>query len=42
MIIGQHVHEFIKNTNLKYKYGNKSFWAKRYYVSMIGLNQKII
>lgn len=28
--------------NLKYKYGNKRFWSKGYYVSTAGLNQKTI
>ncbi len=28
--------------NLVYKYGNKSFWSKGYYVSTISLNQKTI
>lgn len=32
------IHE--KHANLKYKYGNKSFWAKGYYVSTVGLNQE--
>ena len=32
------IHE--QHANLKYKYGNKSFWSKRYYVSTVGLNQK--
>ncbi len=32
------IHE--KHANLKYKYGNKSFWTKGYYVSTVGLNQK--
>jgi len=34
------IHE--KHANLKYKYGNKSFWSKGYYVSKVALNQKII
>lgn len=32
------IHE--KHTILKYKYGNKSFWSKGYYVNTVGLNQK--
>ena len=32
------IHE--KHANLKYKYGNKRFWSKGYYVSTVGLNQK--
>jgi putative transposase len=34
------IHE--KHANLKYKYENKSFWSKGYYVSTVGLNQKTI
>jgi len=34
------IHE--KHVNLIYKYGNKSFWSKGYYVSKVGLNQKTI
>lgn len=34
------IHE--QHANLKYKYGNKSFWSKGYYVSTFGLNQKTI
>ena len=33
---------FDKNTNLKYKFGNKHFWAEGYYVSTIGLNEATI
>ena len=28
--------------NLVYKYGNKSFWSKGYYVRTVGRNQKTI
>ena len=28
--------------NLKYKYGNRNFWAKGYYVSTVGLNAKVV
>jgi putative transposase len=31
------IHE--KHANLKYEYGNKSFWSNGYYVSTVGLNQ---
>lgn len=31
-----------KHANLKYIYGNRNFWTKGYYVSTVGLNQKII
>jgi putative transposase len=34
------IHE--RHANLKYNYGNRSFWAKGYYVSTVGLNQKTI
>lgn len=33
---------FEEHANLKYKYGNKSFWAKGYYVSTVGLNKQTI
>ena len=29
---------FDKHSNLKYKFGNRSFWATGYYVSTVGLN----
>jgi putative transposase len=28
---------FDKHANLKYKFGNRHFWAKGYYVSTMGL-----
>ena len=34
------IHE--QQANLKYKYSNKNFWSKGYYVSTVGLNQKTI
>ncbi|WP_086350909.1 IS200/IS605 family transposase [Candidatus Enterococcus clewellii] len=34
------IHE--RHANLKYNYGNRLFWSKGYYVSTVGLNQKII
>ncbi|MFG5551174.1 IS200/IS605 family transposase [Enterococcus faecalis] len=34
------IHE--RHANLKYNYGNRSFWSKGYYVSTVGLNQKYI
>ena len=34
------IHE--RHANLKYNYGNRSFWSKVYYVSTVGLNQKTI
>lgn len=33
---------FDKFANLKYKYGNRHFWCKGYYVSTIGRNEKKI
>lgn len=33
---------FERHANLKYKYGNRNFWAKGYYVSTVGLNTKVV
>ena len=33
---------FERFANLKYKYGNRNFWAKGYYVSTVGLNAKVV
>jgi len=33
---------FDRHANLKYKYGNRNFWATGYYVSTVGLNEKTI
>lgn len=33
---------FERHANLKYKYGNRNFWAKGYYVSTVGLNAKVV
>ena len=33
---------FEKHTNLKYKFGNRNFWATGYYVSTVGLNEATI
>lgn len=33
---------FDKHSNLKYKYGNRNFWATGYYVSTVGLNEATI
>ena len=33
---------FERHANLKYKYGNRSFWCTGYYVSTVGKNRKII
>ena len=30
---------FDMHSNLKYKYGNRKFWAEGYYVSTVGLNE---
>ena len=35
MIVGMY-------SNSKYKYGNRKFWAKGYYVSRVGLNESVI
>jgi len=33
---------FEKHANLKYKYGNRHFWCRGYYVSTVGKNKKAI
>ena len=33
---------FDKHANLKYKFGNRKFWAEGYYVSTVGLNESTI
>ena len=33
---------FEKSANLKYKYGNRHFWCRGYYVSTVGKNRKAI
>lgn len=33
---------FDRHANLKYKYGNRPFWAQGYYVSTVGLNEATI
>ena len=33
---------FDRHANLKYKYGNRHFWARRYYVETVGRNKKQI
>ncbi len=33
---------FDKHANLKYKFGNRHFWAVGYYVSTVGLNEKTV
>ena len=33
---------FERHANLKYKYGNRVFWAKGYFVSTVGKNKKKI
>ena len=33
---------FDRHANLKYKYGNRHFWAEGYYVSTVGLNETTI
>lgn len=31
-----------KHAQLKYKYGNRKFWAEGYYVSTVGLNEATV
>ena len=31
-----------RHANLKYKHGNRHFWVRGYYVSIVGLNQKAV
>ena len=33
---------FDRHENLKYKYGNRQFWCKGYYVDIVGRNKKVI
>ena len=33
---------FEKHANLKYKYGNRHFWCRGYYVDTVGKNEKKI
>jgi putative transposase len=33
---------FDNHANLKYKFGNRHFWAEGYYVSTVGLNEATI
>ena len=33
---------FENHTNLKYKFGNRNFWATGYYVSTVGLNEATV
>jgi putative transposase len=33
---------FDRHANLKYKYGNRQFWCRGYYVDTVGRNKKII
>ena len=33
---------FERHANLKYKYGNRQFWCKGYYVDTVGRNKKVI
>ncbi|MDU0330336.1 IS200/IS605 family transposase, partial [Paenibacillus sp. 3LSP] len=33
---------FEKHATLKYKYGNRKFWAEGYYVSTVGLNEATV
>ena len=33
---------FDRHANLKYKYGNRHFWCRGYYVDTVGRNKKAI
>ena len=33
---------FDRHVNLKYKYGNRNFWCRGYYVDTVGKNEKMI
>ena len=33
---------FYRHANLKYKYGNRHFWCRGYYVDTVGRNKKVI
>lgn len=33
---------FERHANLKYRYGNRKFWCKGYYVDTVGRNKKVI
>lgn len=33
---------FERHANFKYKYGNRHFWAKGYFVDTVGKNEKVI
>lgn len=33
---------FERNANLKYKYGNRTFWCRGFYVSTVGNNKSVV
>ena len=33
---------FDRHANLKYKYGNRHFWCRGYFVDTVGRNKKVI
>lgn len=33
---------FERHANLKYKFGNRKFWAEGYYISTVGLNEATV
>ena len=33
---------FERHANLKYEFGNRKFWTKRYFVETVGRNEKVI
>ena len=46
-LMPDHIHMLVriapnKHANLKYKFGNRHFWAEGYYVSTIGFNEATI
>lgn len=36
------LNDFDRHANLKYKYGNRHFWCRGYYVDTVGRNEKAI
>jgi len=33
---------FDRHANLKYKFGNRGFWAEEYYISTVGFNEATV
>lgn len=38
----KHANDFERHANMKYKYGNRHFWCRGYYVDTVGKNAKKI